>query len=164
MKIKVFNETKRNVDKELIGRIEEIFTDGDIFRETENCLKEAFVNIILLTELGIVGVNREVFGKSNQTDVISVNSDRRKPACAGRQTAKSKKILVGEIYICPDVIEKNAKQFGSTYREEFARVVIHGILHLAGFDHKKAFGESEEKMFEVQERLVSEVVGLSTEV
>lgn len=68
--------------------------------------------------------------------------------------------VLGEIWLCPPVIMRNAVQFGSGFDREMVRVLVHGILHLAGLDHAKPFQERntlDERMFEVQERIVSSV-------
>ena len=43
----------------------------------------------------------------------------------------------GEIIICPEVVAKNAKKTGSNFKKELTLVLIHGILHLLGYDHEK---------------------------
>lgn len=50
----------------------------------------------------------------------------------------------GEIIICPIEVKKNAKKFNSNFKKELSRVLIHGVLHLLGYDHEK--DEDEEKM------------------
>ncbi|MDD3647279.1 MAG: rRNA maturation RNase YbeY [Candidatus Dojkabacteria bacterium] len=147
MNITLINETKRKVDKKLLNNIAAVFGKRDF-----QFSGKAKVILILKTKLGIVSINKEVFGRKYATDVISVNYVN--PELLNRKN----QVCLGDIYICPEVIEKNAKSFGSTYKEEFARVIIHGMLHLAGFDHKKPFGQSREKMFLIQEKLVCEVL------
>lgn len=43
----------------------------------------------------------------------------------------------GEVIICPQQVRKNAKKFGSTPKEELLKVLIHGVLHLLGYDHEQ---------------------------
>jgi probable rRNA maturation factor len=42
----------------------------------------------------------------------------------------------GEIVICPQEVKKNAKRFDSTFKKELTRALIHGILHLLGYNHE----------------------------
>jgi probable rRNA maturation factor len=42
----------------------------------------------------------------------------------------------GEIVLCPKEIKKNAKKFKSGFKKELARALIHGILHLFGYEHE----------------------------
>jgi len=53
----------------------------------------------------------------------------------------------GEIVICPPMVKKNAERFGETAEKELRRVLIHGILHILGYDHKK----KDDKMIKKQE-------------
>ncbi|TSC56704.1 MAG: putative rRNA maturation factor [Parcubacteria group bacterium Greene0714_21] len=41
----------------------------------------------------------------------------------------------GEIVLCPSKIRKDAKKYGILFKEELARVFVHGVLHLIGYDH-----------------------------
>ena len=45
--------------------------------------------------------------------------------------------LLGEIYISPQRAKIQAKRYGLTYNEELKRLLIHGLLHLIGYDHHK---------------------------
>jgi probable rRNA maturation factor len=45
--------------------------------------------------------------------------------------------ILGDLFICPTVAEENAKEFGTSCSYEVARYLIHGILHLRGYDDKK---------------------------
>jgi len=44
------------------------------------------------------------------------------------------KVLHGELFICIDVAVEQARQFRTTWQDELMRYVIHGILHLQGYD------------------------------
>ena len=62
------------------------------------------------------------------TDVISFALGAGK----GRSAAHA---VVGDIYIAPDLARANAMRFGRGVREELARLVVHGTLHVLGHDH-----------------------------
>ena len=42
--------------------------------------------------------------------------------------------MEGEIYISIDDVKENAKDYSNSFNEEFSRVLIHGILHLTGYE------------------------------
>ncbi len=44
--------------------------------------------------------------------------------------------LLGEVIIAPEVVEKQAKKNNLNFKDEIRRVLVHGILHLKGYDHK----------------------------
>jgi len=43
----------------------------------------------------------------------------------------------GEVVICPDIVKENAKKYRNVFKEELARVLIHGILHILGYNHRE---------------------------
>lgn len=49
----------------------------------------------------------------------------------------------GEIILCPEVIRQNAKQFKNSFKKELNRILIHGLLHLVGYDHEGSKAEAE---------------------
>ncbi len=61
---------------------------------------------------------------------------------------------LNEIVICPQEVKKNAKRFDSVFKKELARVLIHGILHLLGYNHEKG-GKEAEKMEKKQNYYLS---------
>jgi len=64
----------------------------------------------------------------------------------------------GEIVLCPFVIRRNAKEYKVVFQNEFSRILIHGILHLLGFDHEKS-KEKAKKMREKEEYYLSKIYG-----
>jgi len=63
---------------------------------------------------------------------------------------------LGEIVICLREVKKNARRFNSTFKKELVRVLIHGILHLLGYDHEKLEKEAE-KMEEKENYYLSQI-------
>ena len=46
--------------------------------------------------------------------------------------------MLGEIYIARDQVKRQAPQYGNSFFAEMKRVIVHGLLHLSGYDHIKA--------------------------
>mgnify|MGYP001570025752 FL=1 len=46
-------------------------------------------------------------------------------------------VLLGDIFICPAVVRAHAKELGRSEREQMTWTIVHGLLHLAGYDHHK---------------------------
>lgn len=59
---------------------------------------------------------------------------------------------LGELVICPQVISRQAREHGLLVREELGYMVLHGVLHLLGFDHEKSKREAK-RMFDLQDRI-----------
>ncbi|HDR90174.1 MAG TPA: rRNA maturation RNase YbeY [Bacteroidetes bacterium] len=102
--------------------------------------KSKRINIITTGDREIIKLNKKFLGRSYRTDVISF------PMNGGIE-------IEGEIYISLDTVTENAIQWGVTTREEWRRVVIHGILHLIGYldnnrDEQRIMKEKEDYYLE----------------
>ena len=62
--------------------------------------------------------------------------------------------LAGDIYICPFVAAREARARGLPLRQELLRLVVHGVLHVLGYDHPRT-GRAASAMWRRQERYVS---------
>ena len=89
------------------------------------------VSVIFTDEAGIREINNNYRHIDRTTDVISF-------AFAEGEGAEYAPFLLGDIFICTDVVAGHAEKYGTTFEEEMIFMVVHGILHLLGFDHHKA--------------------------
>jgi probable rRNA maturation factor len=102
-------------------------------------------------EINIVGdkeikdLNSRYRGKNKVTDVL---------AFAWQEDGIIKTKSLGQIYICYPQIQRQAKEFFVKTKEEFARMLSHGFLHIMGHDHEKK--KEAEIMFGIQEEIVSD--------
>lgn len=107
-------------------------------------VREAMLSITFVTTGGIARLNREHLGRAGATDVISFGfSD------TGRRGA-----VVGDVYICPEVARRHAQEHGVGVREELARLVVHGVLHVLGHDHPDGDEREDSPMWRRQETLL----------
>jgi len=97
--------------------------------------KNALVNIILCEDTMQRELNRNFRKLDHVTDVLSFVWDE--PA------------FLGEIYIAEGQVKKQAPLYGNTYYGELKRVLIHGLLHLCGYDHNN---KTERKIMREKER------------
>jgi probable rRNA maturation factor len=72
-------------------------------------------------------LNRRYRGRDHATNVLSF-------APGG---AASGTVLLGDLVICPQVLEREARAQGKAERAHWMHLVIHGVLHLAGYDHER---------------------------
>lgn len=66
--------------------------------------------------------------------------------------------LAGDIYICRPVAMTNARRAEVPFREELIRLVVHGVLHVLGYDHPEGRGRERSVMWRKQERYVRKVL------
>lgn len=103
----------------------------------------ALVSITLMSSRGIAALNQRHLGHRGPTDVISFGF--RDPQGA----------VIGDVYICPVVAAENAKRFGRPVREELLRLVVHGTLHVLGYEHPEGETRMASAMWKRQERLLA---------
>lgn len=100
--------------------------------------KEMVVNLVFVSENEIQKLNKDFRDKNELTDVLSFKlSDE-----------------ISEIYLCSEYIKKNSEDF----EKEIVRMIIHGVLHIKGYEHEGYFegDDINEKMFQLQEKYLKE--------
>jgi len=120
-------------------------------------VRDALISITLVSRPHIARLNRRHLGHTGPTDVISF-------ALSDMPGRSGQPVVVGDIYIAPDVARANAARVGRGVREEIARLVIHGTLHVLGHDHPDGEDRTASPMWRRQERLVARLTrrGAST--
>ncbi len=106
-------------------------------------VRDAAVSIAFVRSSAIAAVNRKHLGHAGPTDVISFPL-----APAAGMT------LGGDVYIAPEVAARNARAHGVGVREEIARLVVHSMLHVLGYEHPERAGREASPMWRRQEALV----------
>ena len=106
----------------------------------------AAVNVLVTSSHELRSLNRRFLGKDKPTDVLSF------PAAL----SKSKRIA-GDVAISGDIARENARRLEHSVADEVKILVLHGILHLAGFDHDHDKGEMAREEARLRRRLKLEV-------
>ena len=110
--------------------------------------KEGSVSIAFVTKPKIHEANRIYRGKDKPTDVLSFVYEKR-------EHSGKNDLYWGEVIISPVMARLNISEFGLPYKKEIARLLIHGMLHLAGFDHVKP--KESKIMFGIADSLLKKV-------
>lgn len=100
-------------------------------------------------------INKKYRKKNQTTDVLSF-SELEIPMEKFKVFPVQEKENLGEIIICLKRVKRNAKKDGSDFKTEFVRVLIHGVLHLLGYDHKKP--KQREEMKNKQDFYLSKIL------
>ena len=93
--------------------------------------------LIFVSSKRIAELNKKYRGKSGPTNVLSFDS--------------------GDVVICPSVVKKQAEKLGFTQKKWMTQLIVHGILHLAGYEHKSIIGR---KAMEKMEDKVLKKIGV----
>ncbi len=103
------------------------------------------LSISLVDNETIQNINREWRGKDKPTDVLSFPLDENAPS-------GYKYRVLGDVVISLPYAKKQAEEIGLSYKEEILRLLIHGILHLLGYDHETS-EEDAKIMFSLQDKI-----------
>lgn len=126
--VEINNLTNSIINEKFLEKVAKSVLRG----EKQTCLsagrEKADLSIALVGQARIRELNKKYRKKNKATDVL---------AFLELKVPFQKMQALGEIIICPEEVSKNAKKFGFAFKKEIARVLIHGILHLLGYDHEK---------------------------
>ncbi len=92
-------------------------------------IEKADLGIHLVAAPEMARLNEKFLRHAGPTDVITFDYSNPKP-----QTPDPGRQLHGEIFVCVDEAVLQARRFGTSWQSEVVRYIVHGILHLLGFD------------------------------
>ncbi len=130
--------------------VNEEFLKGVAKKVLEGENREKDVSIALIGEGRMRKLNKKYRSKNRTTNVLAFSQNGEFPV-----TLKNK-LGIGEVIICLRTVKKEAIKYNFTFEKELARVLIHGLLHLLGYDHEKG-GEEEKRMEKREEYYLSQI-------
>lgn len=142
MSIGIFNKTEEKIDKSFVRKVVK-----HTLKKME--AEKSEVNIIFVGLEEIHEINKAYRNVDRPTDVISFALEDTEDV-----TVYEERVL-GDIYICLDKVHEQAKEYGHTEIREMAFLIVHGLLHLLGYDHM--IKEDEKIMFGLQEEILNEM-------
>ena len=93
------------------------------------------INFVFSSDDYVIEINKKYLKHNFFTDIITFNYN-------------NSNVINGDIFISIDTVEKNAKIYNVSFEVEIHRVIIHGVLHLLGFDDKL---EYQQKIMKLEE-------------
>jgi probable rRNA maturation factor len=111
--------------------------------------------LVFQDSMGIHDLNRITRGVDSVTDVLSYPSlDGIRGKILFPEDCvtelEGKYIFIGSIVLCEEKIRSQAKEYGNTYEQEREYLIIHGLLHLMGYDHMTDEDKTEMRALEKQ--------------
>ena len=97
----------------------------------ENKHSDGKITIIIMNDIELSKLNKQFLKKDNFTDIITFNLE------------ENGEPIEGEIYISFDRIKKNSIIFNQKILDEFDRIIIHGLLHLLGYNDKTEYEKNQ---------------------
>ncbi|MFA6080451.1 MAG: rRNA maturation RNase YbeY [Candidatus Gracilibacteria bacterium] len=115
---------------------------GRALEEVTKIPQKGSINIIAVSLEEITRLNTQYRGKKGATDILTF------PYLESVQTEKD---IAGEIYLCLEKIKLYASERGTTYKEQLQYIIIHGMVHMMGYDHERE--KDAQKMEEVEQKI-----------
>ena len=139
MSIEVNNESAIEVDEAALQRLAVYALDA------MHVHPDAELAIVLVDEGAMEQLHVQWMDEPGPTDVLSFPMDELRP---GTEEAPTPPGLLGDVVLCPQVAESQARTAGHSLLDELLLLTTHGILHLLGFDHAEP--QEEKEMFGIQ--------------
>lgn len=114
---------------------------------------ESEVSVTFVSDGEIAALNEEYRGRTGPTDVLSFECDNLDDGFPA--PAEGEPYELGDVVIAPDVARRQAAELGVDFLDEIDLLVVHGMLHLNGYDHMT--DEDAAVMEPLQERIVADL-------
>lgn len=124
--------------------------------ELEACPTDTEVSLILVGDDEMAGYNERFLDRTGPTDVISLPIERLVPGRPPGMLPDGPPPMLGDVILDPAHIRREAEVLGRDFDNDMALLVVHGLLHLLGYDHAV---DSEAERMEERERHILEAVG-----
>ncbi|MBY0176391.1 MULTISPECIES: rRNA maturation RNase YbeY [Curtobacterium] len=144
MSIELNNESGVTVDEDVVQRLAAFALDA------MHVHADAELAIVFVDEGAMEQLHIRWMDEPGPTDVLSFPMDELRPGTEDEPTPAG---LLGDIVVCPQVAEEQAKTAGHSTLDEILLLTCHGILHLLGFDHAEP--EEKAEMFGLQGEILT---------
>lgn len=111
--------------------------------------EKAELNVLLVDDATISELNQRWLGHEGPTDVLSFPLDELTEGDDGPEHSGA---LLGDVIICPQVAIDQARDADHSVLFEMQTLLVHGILHILGYDHAEPL--EEQRMFALQDELL----------
>ncbi|HJE87203.1 rRNA maturation RNase YbeY [Levilactobacillus brevis] len=151
MDLEIYDKTKDGVPAKHVDMIKDVLEYAGKYLELA---ENTEMSVTLMNNEDIHQINKQYRGVDRATDVISFaieddeTADDDFPLVMDEEMAAEIPENIGDIFVSMDKVEEQAEYLGHSYERELGFLVVHGFLHLNGYDHMKP--EDEKVMFKLQ--------------
>jgi len=119
------------------------------------------LSICFVTDAAIARLNRTYRGKNKPTDVLSFPAGAQSRGTRSSSSTSSTSSIslssspsfLGDVAISPAVARRNARRYGRSLPDELRILILHGVLHLLGYDHETDAGQMDSRERRLRRRL-----------
>jgi probable rRNA maturation factor len=137
---------------EVVNRQRKMQLDGEPWRAfAERALKVvpadgAGATVAFVSDRAMRELNRRWRGKRGTTDVLSFPAEQE-------EFEKGEGLSLGDVVISVEQAARQAAEHGLNFEEEVRQLILHGLLHLCGYDHERDGGEMNTLELRLRRRL-----------
>ncbi|MFZ4403548.1 MAG: rRNA maturation RNase YbeY [Pseudobdellovibrionaceae bacterium] len=139
----LINKTSHRLPRKFINQWF-VLIEKELQRRRILSVKSKSLTVVFLPKAAAKKINLQFRGKDYATDVLSFVSED--------------KDSWGELILCTDVIRRQAKEHGLTLQQELGYMLLHGFLHLLGYEHEKSPKQAV-IMFALQDDIFNKLMG-----
>jgi probable rRNA maturation factor len=129
MSVFMANEQSEPVDLTELRELAELVVSEEGYPEATE------VTVLLVDENEMAGYNRRFLKRDGPTDVLAFPVEHLIPGVIPEHDPHGPPLVIGDVLVAPSYVKRQAGEYGVTFGDEMALMVIHGILHLIGYDH-----------------------------
>jgi probable rRNA maturation factor len=127
---------------------------AEVVLSDEGYPDETEVTVLLVSDDEMASYNERFLDRAGPTDVLAFPVEELLPGVVPDHDPNGPPLAIGDVIIAPAYVGRQAREHGNGVSEEMALMVVHGILHLLGYDHV------EDDDAEMMERREGELLGL----
>lgn len=147
MILKFVNLTENKIPESLLEKV------AGVALEELGIKKKTEISLVLVGSGRMRALNKRYRAKNRVTDVLSFGGKAKKDIAFVEPPDNV--LRLGEIVICLPVAKKQARRGNHSLEDEMTMLLVHGILHLAGYEHRED-GEAE-KMEDLEKRILTKL-------
>ncbi|HKZ28125.1 MAG TPA: rRNA maturation RNase YbeY [Acidimicrobiia bacterium] len=131
MNVFLADEQDDPIDAEPLRRLAEMVLDEERFPD------DTEVTLLFVGEDQIATYNDRFMQRQGATDVLAFPIEHLKPGVVPERRPGGPPLNIGDVVIAPSFVRAQAEAAGVPINEELSLMVVHGLLHLLGYDHQE---------------------------
>ena len=155
MNLEIFDKTKQKMDEQDLKLVKNLL---DFASQKLGLTDDTEMSVTFMNNDEIQQINRQYRGLNKPTDVISfaIEEDPDEEDVINFDDELMKEIPrnLGDIFVSIDKVHEQALDLGHSNQRELGFLVVHGFLHLNGYDHMRSTDEDE--MFSLQREILDD--------
>jgi probable rRNA maturation factor len=131
---------------------------AELVLEQEGYPESSELTLLLVDDSEMASYNQRFLDREGATDVLAFPVEELVPGAVPDVDPSGPPLMIGDVIISPAYVRSQAEQMGISFDDEMALMVVHGVLHLIGYDHQD---DDQAELMEGRERDILGLVGRS---